>query len=70
VLSITIIRIREINMATCRTCGDYYCTYSTTSQCGECLLTLNAPEFDDEDTLEVEGILNPNGRKQAVFYED
>lgn len=57
-------------MATCRTCGDYYYTPSVTSQCGECLRTLNAPEFDDEDNLEVEGILNPNGRKQAVFYED
>ena len=61
---------RTINMSTCRTCGDYYSKHSTTGQCGECLRTLNYPEFDEEDTLEVNGIINPNGKKPPVFYDD
>lgn len=57
-------------MPICRTCGSYHYTKNTTEQCKDCLMTLNYPEFDEEDTLEIDCILNPNGRKQAVFYDE
>ena len=38
-------------------------------ECNDCAYTADVPLFDDEDSLEVEHLLNPNGKTQPHFYE-
>jgi len=43
--------------------------WNPTDQCEECVDTLEAPMFDEEDSLEVEQLLNPSGMTKPVFYD-
>ena len=58
-------------MAICRSCNNYYkqSKFNTTDECEDCAFTLDSPVFDEEDTLEVEHLLNPTGKVQPKFYE-
>ena len=58
-------------MATCTSCQGYYrkSPYNESTQCNECVYTIDVPLFDEEDSVEVEHLLNPNGKTQPHFYE-
>ncbi len=58
-------------MAICTTCKRYYrqSPYNASDQCDECVDTLEVPLFDEEDSLEVEHLLNPSGTTRPVFYD-
>lgn len=58
-------------MAICPTCESYYkpSKFNSTCKCDECAHTVELPYFDEEDALEVEHLINPNGRVQPKFYE-
>ena len=58
-------------MATCTSCQGYYrkSPYNNSTQCDECVYTVEVPFFDEEDTLEIEHLLNPSGKVHARFNE-
>lgn len=57
-------------MAICRSCNNYYKhnQWNSSPDCEDCADTL-LPAFDDEDSLEVEHLLNPSGKTIPKFYE-
>ncbi|MCZ2397803.1 MAG: hypothetical protein LC100_14815 [Chitinophagales bacterium] len=61
-------------MAQCVTCGNYYrrSPYNATNECDSCVDQVigTFSDFDDEDRLEVETLLNPTGRKLPNLYSD
>ena len=58
-------------MAICTSCQSYYrkSPYNNTDQCDECVYTTEVPLFDEEDSIEVEHLLNPSGRTLPRFNE-
>jgi len=58
-------------MPTCLTCQNYYrlSPYNDTDHCDLCAYSSTVPMFDDEDTLEVDHLLNPTGATKPVFYD-
>ena len=58
-------------MATCTSCQGYYrkSPYNNSTQCDECVYTVEVPFFDEEDTSEIEHLLNPSGKVHARFNE-
>ena len=68
---ISTITIITNTMATCTSCQGYYrkSPYNESTQCDECVYTVDVPLFDEEDSVEVEHLLNPNGKTQPHFYE-
>ncbi len=59
-------------MALCRTCGGYYklSPYNESTECNDCVDQLGAPILDDEDSIEVEHLLNPAGKTKARFSDE
>jgi hypothetical protein len=59
-------------MALCLTCGSYYklSPYNDSNECDSCVDQLGAPMFDDEDSVEVDHLLNPSGRTLAKFSDE
>lgn len=59
-------------MAICSACRSYYrlSPYNETDQCDDCVDTGNAFVFDEEDSLEVEHLLNPTGKTTAKFSDE
>ena len=43
--------------------------WNQTSQCDECAYSDPTPMFDEEDSVEVEHLLNPTGATKPVFYD-
>lgn len=58
-------------MAICRSCQSYYkkTQWNQSDECTDCVDTLNTPIFDEDDSLEVEHLLNPSGRTLPKFNE-
>ena len=67
-LTITII---TKHMAICRSCQSYYKKnqWNQSDECSDCAYTADVPLFDEEDSLEVEHLLNPSGRTLPRFNE-
>ncbi len=61
-------------MAICSTCRSYYrlSPYNDTDQCDNCVDTIDVSLslFDEEDSLEVEHLLNPTGKTAAKFSDE
>ena len=58
-------------MAICRSCQSYYKKnqWNQSDECNDCVYTADVPLFDEEDSLEVEHLLNPSGRTLPKFNE-
>lgn len=63
-------------MATCVHCGEYFRVSPWNSEgkaCENCVdttyVTQEEPEYDDEDQVEVNMLMNPSGVTKAVFYD-
>jgi NMD protein affecting ribosome stability and mRNA decay len=58
-------------MAICRSCQSYYKKnqWNQSDECNDCAYTADVPLFDEEDSLEVEHLLNPSGRTLPRFNE-
>ena len=58
-------------MAICRSCQSYYKKnqWNQSDECSDCAYTADVPLFDEEDSLEVEHLLNPTGKTPARFNE-
>ena len=58
-------------MAICRSCQSYYKKnqWNQSDECSDCAYTTDVPLFDEEDSLEVEHLLNPTGKTPARFNE-
>ena len=58
-------------MATCTSCQGYYrkSPYNESAQCDDCVYTVDVPLFDEEDSVEVEHLLNPTGKTPARYNE-
>ena len=69
----TIINYKNNNkhMAICRSCHSYYKKnqWNQSDECSDCAYTADVPLFDEEDSLEVEHLLNPSGRTLPRFNE-
>ena len=59
------------HMAICRSCQSYYKKnqWNQGDECSDCAYTADVPLFDEEDSLEVEHLLNPSGKVPARFNE-
>ena len=59
------------HMAICRSCHSYYKKnqWNQSDECSDCAYTVDVPLFDEEDSLEVEHLLNPTGRTLPRFNE-
>ena len=59
------------HMAICRSCQSYYKKnqWNQSDECSDCAYTTDVPLFDEEDSLEVEHLLNPTGKTPARFNE-
>lgn len=59
------------HMAICRSCQSYYKKnqWNQSDECSDCAYTADVPLFDEEDSLEVEHLLNPTGKTPARFNE-
>ena len=60
-------------MTICVSCGDYFRTnawHNNKLECQNCVFTLPSMEIDDDVDVEVNHLLNPTGKTQAVFYDD
>ena len=59
-------------MAICRSCQSCYKKHqwNQSDECNDCAYTADVPLFDEEDSLEVEHLLNPTGRKLPNLYND
>jgi len=55
----------------CVTCNEYYrkSVYDTTEYCDNCEVQLEPVQFDDEDQVEVNYLINPSGVTKAVYIE-
>ena len=58
-------------MAICRSCSQYYkmSKWNPTDQCEECSFSEPIDMLDEEDSVEVEHLLNPTGATKPVFYD-
>lgn len=58
-------------MAICRSCQSYYKKnqWNQSDECSDCAYTADVPLFDEEDSLEIEHLLNPSGKVPARFNE-
>lgn len=59
------------HMAICRSCQSYYKKnqWNQSDECSDCAYTADVPLFDEEDSLEIEHLLNPSGKVPARFNE-
>lgn len=60
-------------MPHCKTCGEYYRTnqFNKTEECEYCVDQIGTyTDFDDEDMLEVQSIMNPSGKIKARFLDE
>lgn len=55
-------------MARCTVCNSRYqqTQYNKTDKCESCLVY----DYSEEDQLEINNLVNPSGKTQAVFYDD
>lgn len=59
-------------MPHCKTCGDYYRTnqFNQTQECEYCVDQITQFQIDDEDEIEVQHIVNPNGKVLPRFLDE
>jgi len=55
----------------CLTCGDYFRTsqWNNSKECENCTDNQKVQEYDSEDQVEVDILMNPSGVTRAVFYD-
>lgn len=58
-------------MAKCKTCGEYYkkSRYNQTEECDSCVDQLVDVYYDEEDEVEIQHLLHPNGKTPARYYD-
>lgn len=59
-------------MPHCKSCGDYYRTnqFNQSSECEYCVDQITQFPIDAEDEIEVQHIVNPNGKVLPRFLDE